>query len=399
MSFLKKLFSRKPTPAAAAAELIGRMHQLRPGMQFHYDAEQNVIRIDNGVISLANFYTDYVRANGGEREKLLHVFAQGVLPTEFPNDFATARPNLLPALRHLGGLEIARISSGIEGGDLPLEGCQPFSDELGIAVVYDTEHGIASVSDAEFKKWGVTLEEARVVAIDNLRQKAPPAFQEVVPGLYQSNYGDYYDAARVLLHEHIHQLAITGNPVVMAPNRSCLLVASDRSDQALVGMIRIAQHFLHNESRPLSAEMLRLIDGQWSPWIPTIGDAAQQLRSLQKQQVASDYNEQKAALDHFTQAKGIDVFVASHSLMQKEDGQLVSFCTLSVGVDTWLPRADVVMLIDPSKKKGDPRAVKWQAFEREAGHLLERLPYRLPRFKVTNHPDEATVARMEPAPL
>jgi hypothetical protein len=394
MSFLKKLFRRKPTEAEAAACLIARMKELRPTTEFEYVANEKVIRLKDGTISLANFYVDFVRADDAERATMINTFALGMLPVEYPADLAAARPNILAALRHLGGLDIARIASDIEDAEKIRDGLVPLSEYLVVAPVYDTEHGIASLSRTELAKWGLSPEQAIEIAVENLRHKAPSTFREVIPGLYQSNYGDYYDAARILVHEHVHQLGLAGNPVAMVPNRTCLLIASDRDDKALCGMIRIAEHYLTEESRPLSDEMLRLVDGRWTPWVPETGEAGAELMRLQKEQTAREYDVQKGVLDQQIQRKGIDLHVASHTLMRKENGALWSYAVLTQGVDTWLPTADVVMLVDLSEPT-KPHLVTWQTFQREAGHLLERLPYTRPLYKVTSHPDVDTISRME----
>ena len=111
-----------------------------------------MIRTGDGLVSLGNFYADSARGNAAERGHILHVFAHGMLPPRLPDDLAIARPHLLPALRHRAGLDAVRIASGVDAGSEALEGLRPFSDDLVVCVVHDSEHGMASMGDTEFTR-------------------------------------------------------------------------------------------------------------------------------------------------------------------------------------------------------------------------------------------------------
>lgn len=186
-----------------------------------------------------------------------------------------------------------------------------------------------------------------------------------------------------------------GNPAAMVPNRICLLIASDRDGDALLAMVGKAKDVLMQESRPLGAEMLRQVDGKWVPWVPE-GAVGATLRELQQLMRSQDYQAQKEVLDEATQRKGEDIFVASHTLVQSKAGAVLSYSVLSKGVATWLPRSDLVMIIqDP--EAGDrtkPKVVEWSEFERLAGHLIEKLPYSLARYWVKEHPADDLVEKM-----
>ncbi|WP_374669808.1 hypothetical protein [Ramlibacter sp.] len=399
MSFLARLFRRRPTEAESAQALIERMRALRPDLSFDYRPKEGVIRTGDGMVSLANFHFEYARAGAADREQILHVFAQGIAPPRMPDTLAEARPRLLPAMRHLVTLDLARIASGRLDDASIGSGLQPFSDELAVEVVYDTEHTMASVGADQLAAWGLDTPAAMQLAIDNLRDKLPSRFEALAPGLWRSDYGDFYDAARALLPDHIHQIGVAGRPVAMIVNRACLLVAGEGDEQALAAMLKVARHMLQQEARPLSAEMLRLDVGRWLPWRPPQPAIAQALRRLQQEQLAGDYDAQQRALEQHALEKQVEIFVASHQLMQSPGGQLQSYCVVTRGVPTWLPRADLVMLVDPAAGEARPNPVRWEVFEREAGPLLRRLPCRLPRFEIRDYPDAATLARMEPAAL
>ena len=92
----------------------------------------------------------------------------------------------------------------------PLKGLRPISQDLRVAVVYDTEHAMAQITGQTMQQWGVSEEQVHQKAIDNLHHKAPPKFVSLAPGLFGSDYGDYYDAARILLPELAYQLPLPG---------------------------------------------------------------------------------------------------------------------------------------------------------------------------------------------
>jgi hypothetical protein len=391
---LGKLFKRKePTVEEVAQALRPLLQALRPAVTFAFEPGLDVIRCSDGaVISLANLHADYLRTPVDQRHQVLSNFAMGILPAELPETFSEAKDRLLPALRNLPGLDQARILAGEFDLQTLMLGMRPFSDTLMVAVVHDTEFGMQQVSNDTMRKWGVSVDALHQVAIDNLRHKAPPTFKPISPGLYASDYGDYYDAARILLPELAYQLGLPGNPVAMAPNRICLLVASDQDSPALLAMVEKSREILASESRPLGAEMFRMTDGQWRMWTPTDEVAAKALHDLQSGMLSSDYAAQKQVLDDAHQKSGKDVFVASHTVVQRQDGRLVSYSVLTKGVDTWLPRSDVVVFVDPENPKATKKIVEWAAFEGGAGHLIDALSHVPKRYHVKEHPSDELIA-------
>jgi len=389
LSFICGFFDRKPGKEQVAKLLLQELQKLLPGEQLVLDLDKFLIRrADGGVIYLNNLYTDYCQAQPAQRREQITHFALAVASTggDKPATLDEVQPRLLPILRRLGGVDLARI----ERGDLSkkLEDTMvwaPFSPTLGAAVAIDSDHAIAQMSPDDLERWGIDFEQAFEIAVDNLRHKAAPTFFELGPGLHASNYRDFYDASRIFLHELAWQLPLNGDPVAMVPNRTSLLVCGASDAGALEQMIDTARRVLREQSRPLSAEMFRLHEKTWSPWTPA-GQAGPLLATLQCEEKAVDYNDQQEALKKAHEDTGIDVFVAKHNLLQREaDGLLVSFAVLPKGVDTWLPEADLVFLLEA--EGAAPTIVQWADFMQHATHLLERLPLVVPRWKVLGYPE------------
>lgn len=387
---LSRLFHILPSRDRFAREIIRRLEKRSPGIRFEYDQELfRVSSQDSQVVFLDNAYLEYCRAAVSSRGKVMADFLDGLDSPEIPSDFAVARTNLLPVLRHTAGLESVCIESGNEEGpdvltDFPM---QPFSDELAIGVAYDSERAVQQIGKKILEKWQRSLDEIVAIALANLRDKAAPRFEQLSPGLYASQYGDYYDASRLLLPELAWQLPVRGTPVAMVPNRTCLLITGENDEQGITAMIAVSEKLLIEDSRPLGAEMFRLDSQNWKPWQPD-GDAGIRLHNLQLRMLASDYEMQQRALNHRLKVAGEDVFVATYSVAQREGvARFHSFSVLTRGVDTFLPKTDLVYLADLETKESF--WVPWHALESIAGYLLEPLSYRLSRYRVRCFPADA----------
>lgn len=396
LGFFKKFFNRPPTQQQFGPMALNALRKAWPDQTFTLDLPKFLIQQAGGaVIYLHNIHLDYCNADPSQRADQLDRFARGVVaPGPEGVDYDTAKGQLLPVLRNLSGIDLIRIE---HGDDKPLSAVMDFkhlSDELGVAVAIDSELAITQIGGDVLKQWGLSFDELLHVAIDNLRHKAAPAFTEVGPGLFASQYGDYYDAPRMLVPEIIWQLPLGSQPVVMVPNRTCMFVCGSENLAALDAMVARARPMLLDESRPLSGEMFKLQDAQWTSWCPP-GTPGLNLRRLQREILAIGYAEQKAALDTLHDKAGKDVFVGTQELvLRDEDGQLLSFAVLTDGVHTLLPHADVLcLLIGEDMEK---LIVRMSDFLDVAGAFLQRREYVLTRYEVARFPDAACIDRLRP---
>lgn len=388
LSILRKLINRPVDQQKFADTVLNALQRAWPTSTFTLDREKfQIQQSGGGLIYLQNFFLDYSRAEPKLRREQLDRFVQGVVtPNTQDVGYEDVKEQLLPVLRNLSGMDLVRIEGG---DDKPLTFVmefRPLSDELGMALAIDSELSITQIGSDAMTRWGKSFEELLGVAIDNLRHKAAPSFHQVSPGLFSSHYGDYYDAPRMLVQELIWQLPIGSNPVVMVPNRVCLLVCSADDPVALGDLVEQARSILLEESRPLSDEMFKLTDGSWTAWHPA-GEPGKKLRRLQREFLVSGYAEQKQALEGLHEKSGIDVFVASQVLVErKEDGQLISYAVLTNGVHTWLPKADLVFLLE--EVDAEPLVVSMSDFLECVGATAKLLPYVLPRYEVIDFPNE-----------
>lgn len=394
LPFLRKLFNRPVTHDQFADKVLGMLERAWPAQSFTLHRDKFQIQQAGGMlINLHNIYLDYTRAPPAQREEQLSRFVRGIVATSTEDeDYEAVRERLMPVLRNLAGVDLMRIDAGDDKALSEVMEFRPLSQEIGIALAIDSELNIKQIGSDVLERWGKTFDEVLAVAVDNLRHLAAPSFHALGPGLFVSHYGDYYDAPRMLVQELVWQLPVGAQPVVMVPNRSCLLVCGAQDASALGAMIDQALPLLLEESRPLSAEMFSLTGNTWVAWTPP-GEPGRKLGRLQRQFLASGYAEQKQALDTLHEQSMEGAFVATQTLIErKSDGQYVSYAVLGHGVHTWLPHADVICLVE--EDDADPVVVAMADFLEVAGPLARPLPYVLPRYEVAEFPDAACMAQM-----
>jgi len=389
---LRKLFGLPPSKDTFAKKIIGKLREQLPDRIFQYDkAGFRIHGSDGWVAYLDNVFLDYSKAQGKEREKTIEGFLAGMMAPEIPANFSEAQQGLLPVIRHVSGLEIARLESQGQVSEsiyseFPM---RPLSQELAIAVAFDSEHSVQQIGKNQLAEWGKSIEELVDIAIANLRDKSAPKFEAFAPGFYVSQYGDFYDAARLLLPEVARQLPLKGRPVAMIPNRTALLLTGDRDEYGLAELIALAEKVLLEDSRPLGSEMFVLEDKTWEVWQPN-GANGDRLHNLQLQMLASDYSAQKGALEAQMLKSGTDIFVASFKLLQFDGkSRFVSSAVLSKGVDTLLPKSEEITLYLPDSQESF--TVPWATFEQHAGYLMEQLPLNLVRYRVKDFPSESVL--------
>lgn len=395
---LKKLLNRTPTRGEFAKLALDHLKQKCPTLEFTFIEEQFLLQDTEGrLIYLINYFDNYVKSEKPGRAQVLERLVLGAQEPPIPNTLDEVRQHLLPVLRNLPGLECTLLDTGsanmVEG--IAKMGMTPFVNQLSVGVAYDADTMVYQVGTSNFSTWGIGAEEALAIALDNLRHKAAPSFRQVIPGTYIAQYGDHYDAARILLPELAWQLTLTGNPVAMIPTRDCLVITGEGDETGQALMLALAQQAVEGTTRHLTGEMFRLEDSQWKVWQPS-GACAAEHRKLSLTFLSGYYEAQQASLVRALAAEGNDVFVASYKAMQKQTGELFTFATLTQRLPTLLPETELVVLVDPEASQEDspPVVVPWKVLQAELGPRLEPLEYNLPRYKVYFDPSAEEMEKL-----
>jgi len=74
-------------------------------------------------------------------------------------------------------------------------------------------------------------------------------------------------------------------------------------------------------------------------------------------------------LDAAHQRGGMDIFVTDFTVIQRQDGSLVSYCLWGEGVDYLMPVAEKVVLV--RDKAGIVALGEWQRVFEIVGHLMK----------------------------
>jgi hypothetical protein len=106
-----------------------------------------------------------------------------------------------------------------------------------------------------------------------------------------------------------------------------------------------------------------------------------------------EYSDQKPLLEALHEREGIGIFVAAYSAIQKDEGDVFSYCVWSKGVDSYLPRTHKVMFYEDGKEGvigGD-----WDTVARVVGRLMEPVEDMYPpRWRVREFPTPAELEQL-----
>ncbi|WP_430232393.1 DUF1444 family protein [Paraburkholderia tropica] len=339
-------------------------------------------------INLPNMHRDYADAAPDAREATMRRAVAGMMHQDVPATLAEAKARLRPVIR-----------SATERGYLDLQthghakrpdlAYRTLCENLEIGIACDGEFNVMRLNHAQLATWGVSFDEALAFAIDNLRETSSTPWLALQNGVFLSQFGDFYDASRLLLTDLLYRQSISGAPVVMAPNRAVLLLTGDRNEAGLQTLVELAEQ-AYAQSRPLPPLMLRWNGEAWERFVPPA--LAARLHRMRLRERDADYQDQQDALVALHAREGRDVFVAKHTVLQSADGEQRSVCAWSEGVHALLPDTDFFVLVRAATKQTAfvPRAVVMARF---ADHL-KPTSYLPVRHEVVSFPDQTEFEEM-----
>lgn len=396
---------------AFAATVRERLEGLGESRLIRYDRDAFCLRVvgptgeEQQTIWLTNFYEEFVRIEPAQQAMELGKIVASIGEAQAPKPitFDAVAERLLPLVRARAGLELWRMQGLLEseGGrtwpsDIPHRLLSP---ALVAWLAIDGEHTMAWVTADDLARWGVGFETAFERAMVNLAAREAKPFIEHSPGLYRSDWADRYDTSRLLLPEAIAGLPLKGAAVAMPLHRDVLLVTGLDDTEGLRAMAQAGQSML-SEPRLISTSTLVLDAGTWRPFVPDANVAGQQgLSEIQEVQASIDYAEQKFLLDALHAKTGEEVYVATHAVRRDEkSGQFLgSFATWTSGVDTLLPRAQSIALVE--FESGRMHLVPWDTVTSIAAELLEPTEHWPERFRVRRFPDAAQIEKLRAAAI
>jgi hypothetical protein len=186
-------------------------------------------------------------------------------------------------------------------------------------------------------------------------------------------------------------MGLSGRLIAMVPDRDSALVAQEDDEAAIAIMLGLVEEKF-NGPYGLSGIPLVLDEDERTDWSPPSGHPLEKsFRDLELKYYGPLYNEQMELLNSLYEKQGVDTYVASFSAVQKNSGDLVSYCVWGNGVDALLPRTQKIVLM--RDHEGGPTAIgDWEQVRSIAGSLLEPTDHYPPRVRVRGFPDDEALA-------
>lgn len=267
---------------------------------------------------------------------------------------------------------------------------------MGLSV--DSEESVRLVNQAHLTRWGITFDEALGRAIGNLGERSADAWLEIIPGLFRSPWGDSHDPSRLLIPGLVERFRMTGPVVAVPVHRECVFLADLAVPAAVSRLVQLVRSEV-DHPRFIGATPI-IWDG--SSWVQYVGvphqPACEALETLSMEGRGQAYADQRAYLERLHEHTGADVFVASFgSLIPKGTTRPRSYATWTKGVDTLLPRTDLVAVGDPDRGEGKflLGLFRFEDLEKVAGSFLKQVGMTPERWLTTGFPTDEMLSTIE----
>lgn len=396
-----KVFNRPLTADGFAHKMIDAARAAGYREPLEYLADEFRIRHGDGAyFNLHNAFRDYQNANKPNKAMVLDGYVATLLRSrdKATRTFEEVRPLLRPVIRNLAMLEEVRLHHARrESADSSYEVVhRALGRDCVTLLAIDHPESTSTLTKGPEEAWGVTMDEALAIAMDNLRQATPDAFEEITPGLYVGEWGDGYDISRALLPDVLRRAPVRGRPVFMIPTNDVLLVAGDKDEQALRQMVEVSFQAVE-KGRPVSSQIHTFDDQRIVPFVSQDPALLARLATLEHLLLQGAYHTQKELLDKIHEAQNEDLFVATYMLYELADsnGQTFSMCGWTQSVAGLLPRTDRVALVELDENGvSNTRLVAWSELLAKAGDLLQPLDVYPPRYRTLGFPSAAQLGGM-----
>ena len=268
---LTKLFG-KLTKDEFAQTIIELAQKAHGPLELTYDQEQFRIIVGDpeeftNQFNLVNVYEEYISAGPLHRRTLLNGYVMMLLehPAQaIPDTFREAQPNLLPRVRERSYHGITQLQLQVEGLEYAEAAHRVLSDHLLVELAFDLPESITTITQAALEEWGVGLDIALDVAVENLAEGGDGGFDSPQSGVYVSAWHDNHDASRLVLIDLIRSLNVKGDHAAMVPHRDVLVVTGSEDVDGLAKMAELAEAAT-SDTRFMTAIPVRL---QWDEWVP-----------------------------------------------------------------------------------------------------------------------------------
>ncbi len=367
---------------------------------FHYDPVGNVLRHGDSTLSLHKAYESYARSSAEGRADVVQACVSAcVEPERLPLTYSDSRDSIVPMVRRMS--HTLAMAAGKLTNDGP--GVPPhvlLTPHLTVSLAISGRSGVFIVGGDIFATWGVGFDAALKRATENVARQTDGTWgrSDEAPGVYSSPWRDGLDGSRLLAPACFARLALRGDPVVLAPSDSILVVSGSDDVPGLLSLARgVRSHVERTNSRSF-LRALRLHRGRWSHWMPkSPHPAANDLLYLWALDEKSDYDDQGPWLRRFASDSGGVIHVASYVIDESEsEGTVRTHTTWRDNGPHALPETHFVQFRRDGEILGRARM---KSVLDEMGPAMKTLPGYPVRRLVMNFPTPAQLARMQLEPV
>jgi hypothetical protein len=403
MGFLGRILGPGDRDEFAAA-CMRALRERDPACEPAYDAAAFALRLADGSrLNLHNAWDEVERGTRGERAAMArrHALAFAVSRERvLPETWEEAAPKVFPKLRARVWYDLIRHRARAEGRE-PLEvPYRVIGEHYAVEVVCDFPETCSSVTAPDLARWGRPFEDVLTTATRNLRARPAESIAALATDdggtVHVVMSGDTYDATRLFAVDQVlEQIGRRHDPVAIPLHRGALLLADPDDPASVTALVALAEEQF-GAPYANAAVPVRRASGAWAPWLPPEGHPSRRaVEALVQRSVLRDHAEQQEALQAAEGGDSAAVFVAS-VLGPEEGGEARTFAVWTQGLRTWLPRADVAVLLwpRPDGSPGSSLHVPWDRLVEIAAEAMKPLDCFPPRWEVCDFPDEPTLARL-----
>lgn len=395
MGFFSKLFG-PPAKEAFARSIVDALRKDGVTDPIAFDERAFALLIGDGitarVLHLGSLLTRLQR-EPQERDEILRAFVRRYRDSSAPKTFRDAQQRLLPQIRGRADFSFSNLmarADGLRRDDRPF---RLFNEEIGIGLMLDDGEMRRGVDHAQLASWGVAEDEALRVALDNLRARTDPQFEQQQAGLWVSAWRDGYDATRILLPDVASDLQVRGRPVIVVPHSNLLAVTGEDDPAGLVAMARVAASAFE-DPRPISVTPLVREGDAWQELrLDDDHPAAGALALLRLRLEVQRYDRQQELLAAEAIRNDDETLVAPFiGTRDRQTGAYFSHCPWREDFRQSLPRTDRVGFV--SDDRGPRGFADWVDVLRVMGSAIKPTDDYPPRYTVETFPTEAQLRDM-----
>ena len=368
-------------------ELVG------PETEIH-QVDDETMRVGDLVIGLGNLRARWNRLPEEEQLPWLEETLPGLVsPPTIPTRLETTE-HLRPGIRPRSMLESARLAnlnSEVNPGanlNRSLIPFQPFGGDLVTVLLWDAPTTMSVVNQSQLDEWGARFTDLLPVAVDNLEDQPQAGWRSGDGRVWTSLNADDYDGARMLVPGFLDETGLSGELVVIHPNRNMLVVVAVDDADGIKAACELTLDDLDAPS-PISFQPLVGRGDDWRPLVlPPSHPAYAPWRRLTCMSNELNYRGLHQSLQ---QLVGEDLFVSSYQLAEGPDGLVSSYGTWTEGVPSLLPRTDYIGLVT---QHGEAVTAAWDTVHRLVGTTMEPTDHYPELWRVMSFPGTDDINRL-----